>query len=238
VNPSPNTRMSCDSIARYYQALEYLSFGTFLEKSRFAFVDQVTSCRRAILCGDGDGRFLARLLGANSSVHVDFVDLSEAMVHLARKRVARMGETFLQRVTFAVADVREFRPAGADYDLIATHFFLDCFTECELHDVISCLAAWATPDARWIVSEFHETTTPFGRLCSRAMIRGLYAAFRVTTGLRVTRLPNYQAALAKFGYAPSHEKCMLRGLLQSSLWQSSAASHISAKAHGFDRAAD
>ena len=139
------------------------------------------------MCGGGDGRFLARLLRVNLHVEVDFVDLSPKMVELAERRVAGMGETFRKRVRFRVRDVREFEPRTDGYDLIVTHFFLDCFSEPELAAIVACLGSWAVPGARWIVSDFREAAGPVGRLWTRAVIRGLYAAFRLTTGLLVTR---------------------------------------------------
>jgi ubiquinone/menaquinone biosynthesis C-methylase UbiE len=211
-------RMNCDAIAPYYSVLEHLSFGGFLEQTRFAFLEEAETSHRAILCGGGDGRFLARLLRVNLSVKVDFVDISPKMVELAERRVTRMGQVFRERVEFYACDVREFAPQHHNYDLIVTHFFLDCFSEEELAGVVSSLANWGTPDARWIVSEFREAEAPIGRLWTRVVIRLLYAAFRFTTGLRVTRLPHYEDALASVGYLLRCKKTSLRGLLHSSLW--------------------
>ena len=212
-------RMNCDGIARYYQVLEHLSFGRYLERRRFAFLGEAWTSRRAIVCGGGNGRFLARLLRVNSRVEVDFVDLSPKMVELAERRVAGMGRTFRERVRFRVGDVWEFEPRTDGYDLIVTHFFLDCFSEPELAGIVACLGSWGVPDGRWIVSDFRQAEGPVGRLWTRAVIRGLYAAFRFTTGLRVTRLPNYAAALVREGYLQRCEEKALGGLLHSSLWE-------------------
>ena len=57
------------------------------------------TAQRALVLGDGNGRFLAELLAANRSVAVDAIDISPMMVELARRRV---GET--DRVRFLVAD--------------------------------------------------------------------------------------------------------------------------------------
>lgn len=214
-----SVRMNCDGIARYYEGFEHLSFGSNLERSRFAFLGEARTSRRAIVCGGGDGRFLARLLRVNSHVEVDFVDLSPKMVEVAERRVAGMGRTFRERVRFRVGDIREFEPRTDGYDLIVTHFFLDCFSERELAGIVACLGSWGVPDARWIVSDFREAVGPVGRLWTRAVIRGLYAAFRFTTGLRVTRLPNYAAALGREGYVQRCEETALGGLLHSSLWE-------------------
>jgi len=100
VSQIEQVRMNCDGIARHYQRLEYLSFGSYLEQSRFTFIGEITASRRAILCGDGDGRFLARLPWESSRVEVDFVDLSPRMIALAERRVAKMGPDFRERVRF------------------------------------------------------------------------------------------------------------------------------------------
>lgn len=210
--------MNCDGIARYYEAVERLSLGNCLEHRRFAFLGEVTTSQRAILCGGGDGRFLARLLRENSTVQVDFVDLSPKMTELAERRIMSMGRTFRRRVVFHPADIREFAPQSPQYDLIVTHFFLDCFTGAELESVIHRLASWAIPSAKWMVSDFHEADGLLGSWSSRAFIRGLYGAFRLTTGLRVTHLPDYQAALRRRGWVPQSEEEGLGGLLHSSLW--------------------
>src|ERR1700742_2247424 len=79
--------MNCDRIARWYHAAELLAFGGALQACRTMYVSEVSDCRRALLCGDGDGRFLAKLLRSNSKVRVDVVDLSERMTALAERRV-------------------------------------------------------------------------------------------------------------------------------------------------------
>ena len=212
-------RMNCDGIARYYEVLEHLSFGRSLERSRFAFLGEARTSRRAIVCGGGDGRFLVRLLRVNSRVEVDFVELSPKMVELAEQRVAGMGRRFRERVRFRVRDVWEFEPRTDGYDLIVTNFFLDCFSEKELTAIVARLGSWGTRDSRWIVSDFREAEGPISRLWTWAVIRALYVAFRVATGLPVTRLPNYGAALAREGYLLRCEERALAGLLHSSLWE-------------------
>ena len=211
--------MNCDAIARYYELLERISFGRYLERSRFAFLGVVQSSKRAILCGGGDGRFLVRLLSMSSAVEVDFVDLSQTMVRLAERRVSALGPSFRERVAFHCGDVREFKMRPDSYDLIVTNFFLDCFTQEELPRVVDHLATSGGQKTRWVVSDFCEAEGLINSLWTRAVIRSLYAAFRLTTGLRVTRLPDYASALRRTGYALRSERASLGGLLHSSLWE-------------------
>ena len=65
----------------------------------------LTSCRRALIVGDGDGRFLAALLRANRTLTADSLDASSGMIALARREVARVPRG-MSRVHFTVGDVR------------------------------------------------------------------------------------------------------------------------------------
>jgi ubiquinone/menaquinone biosynthesis C-methylase UbiE len=211
--------MNCDRIASSYQTLEYLCFGKELERRRFAYLRETAASESALVCGGGDGRFLARLLRFNPRVQVDFVDLSREMAVLAERRISGMGHHFRSRVRFHVGDIRSFDPRSDGYDLIVTHFFLDCFSVTEISDVVSRLAAAARPDSQWLISEFQEADGRIIRIWTRAVIRMLYAAFRLTTGLHVNHLPNYARLLGAQGFRCRLHQKALGGLLGSALWQ-------------------
>lgn len=210
--------MNCDGIARWYEPAEHLCFGRALERRRFAFLDELRDARRALVCGGGDGRFLAELLRSNPRVEATYVDASGEMTRLAERRVRRLGEEFSARAEFHCGDLRSFVPARGGYDLIATHFFFDCFTEEQARELARRLQGWASPGARWVLSEFDQASPFFARLWTTAIIRGLYAGFRLTTGLRVRRIPSCAEALRRAGFALQAREAAAGGLLVSELW--------------------
>jgi len=216
--------MNCDRIARWYRLLEYLSFGPLLEHRRRAYLRKQEKARRALVCGDGDGRFTAALLAANQRVQVDAVDSSAAMVELASRRAAALGSSAAGRVRFHHADARVFVPPHRGYDLIATHFFLDCFQDAEARALIHRLAEYASTEACWVISDFYRLPGRWGRLWTGALIDILYAFFRVTTGLRVRRLPDYAPALLETGFALRQCESALGGLLRSEWWERESVS--------------
>jgi ubiquinone/menaquinone biosynthesis C-methylase UbiE len=172
------------------------------------------------LCGDGDGRFSAELLRANRDVRIDFVDLSARMIDVARRRVEGIGSQAAARTNFHAGDVRCFDPVdSATFDLITAHFFLDCFDDLEIMGVARKLAALARPGAKLLLSDFRIPPRGIARYIDAAIVRGLYGAFRVTTGLRVTGLPNYEGALVLAGFRKDRETLKLGGLLTASLWR-------------------
>src|SRR4051812_5218905 len=75
-----------DLIARPYRWLEYLTLGRALERCRNYYLPQLRDRRHALVFGDGDGWFLAQLLGENPDLRADAVDTSAAMLRLLRQR--------------------------------------------------------------------------------------------------------------------------------------------------------
>ena len=204
-----------DRIAKAYRWMEYASLGPVLERVRWWFLDKgrLSGCRRALVLGDGDGRFTARLLATNEQVRVTAVDLSGEMLSLLRRRCAGSAG----RLSTVRMDARNYTPESP-LDLIVTHFFLDCLTNDEVRGVVQRVRLAAGPGAFWLVSEFR---IPAGvlRMPSRLFLRGLYGAFRVLTGLRVTRLPEYGRALRECGFVMRQTEFFLGGLLVTELWQ-------------------
>jgi ubiquinone/menaquinone biosynthesis C-methylase UbiE len=208
-----------DHVARPYRWLEYLSFGPWLARCRSAQLAHLTSARRALLLGDGDGRFLARLLAANPTVTADVVDSSRSMLMLLQRRLR--GDH--QRICLHHADALTWNPTGS-YDLIVSHFFLDCFFPHQLEQLFDSVLPHAQPGAQWVVSEFAIPTNPFAAYFARGIIGCLYRAFGWATGLRVRALPDYAPALLRRGLLPIHDRRYLAGLLCSQLWTLSTPS--------------
>lgn len=206
-----------DRVARIYRAMEYLSFGPLLEHCRFAYLPALGEARRALVLGDGDGRFTARLLAQNGSLHVDAVDASPAMLRLLRRRVTRIGADARLR-TFC-CDARAFEPPAHDYDLVVTHFFLDCLTAEETARLIEEVRPTLAPGARWLVSEFQVPGGGAVRArLARMLITSLYAAFRLLTGLQVRAIPPWRDLLMQTGFARASTRTLLGGVLISELW--------------------
>lgn len=209
MTPRPNF----DTLAPHYRWIEKATFGSLLQWCRTALLPEMLAVRHALVLGDGNGRFLAELLAANPSVTVDAIDISPAMVELARHRVGETG-----RVRFLITDARSKPFAPASYDLIVTNFFLDCFPENDLDRLIARLAAALEPGGRWIVGDFRIPTHGWRRLVGRAALAAMYAFFRFTTGLPARRLVDPDPWLRRCGLALAREESRLSGFLSARLW--------------------
>lgn len=207
-----------DRVARVYRAMEYLSFGPMLERCRFAHLPALNLVRRALVIGDGDGRFTARLLDSNPSVQIDAIDASPAMLRLLERRAARRGAPPRTR-TFC-ADARSFTPHLRNYDLVVTHFFLDCLSAAETADLIRRIRLHLAPGARWLVSEFQvPEQSRLRSACARSLIAILYTAFRLLTGLSIRTIPPWRELLRQSGFSPAATQALLGEVLVSELWE-------------------
>jgi SAM-dependent methyltransferase len=200
--------------------MEYFTFGPYLQRTRVQFVHELLSCRLALVLGDGDGRFIAKLLTANPAIRVDAVDLSAVMLRLLTERAMNVSSA-KNRLRTIHTDALDFVANSRslpDYDLVATHFFLDCLSEDEVLGLVSRLTPRLARNALWVVSDFAiPDRQPIG-FASRIVVGALYRAFRLLTGIKTQALPDHSTALRRSGFILRNSKLHLGGMLVSELW--------------------
>jgi hypothetical protein len=220
MNQPPNF----NRLTRVYRWMEFFSFGPWLGLTRRTFLGRLTQSRRALVLGDGDGRFTASLLRANPSVHIDAVDASASMLDA----LLRGAEAHAHRVQIHLADARIWQPPAGivvpPYDLIATHFFLDCLTTKEIRFLAATLRRAVSPSALWVVSDFAIAPGWRGRFIARPVVASLYLSFGLLTGLAVRTLPDHAAALRQAGFTLLDHRSRLGGLLIAELWSADSPS--------------
>jgi SAM-dependent methyltransferase len=208
--------MNADRIARSYRWLEYAAFGLALEHARFDFLPCAAEARRVLILGEGDGRFLARLLGCNPHAGVVVIESSASMLQLARQRVPASERT---RVELHQMDaVTDTLPGGA-FDVAVTHFFLDVLNGRDAEAVIRKVSAQLAPGACWLVSEFQEPAGGLPLLHARLWLRAMYGFFSITTGLRASQLPPYRDLLERAGLKEIKHRERRLGLIRSQVWR-------------------
>jgi hypothetical protein len=210
MNRAPNF----DRLASAYRWMEIATFGRSLWRCRCRFLDELRNCRTALVLGDGDGRFTARLLDENPRVWVDAIDTSGAML----RTLLRNAGVHRHRISVHHSDARQWQPHNSHYDLVVSHFFLDCLTTDEVTALAERLRLCTSDRSKWVVSEFAIPAGWFGRRVAQPLVKSLYLAFRMLTGLRVGRLPRHRDALSSAGFVLDQERPSLGGLLVSEVW--------------------
>jgi ubiquinone/menaquinone biosynthesis C-methylase UbiE len=203
--------MNCNWIAPWYWLFERAAFGGRLQRHRVCFLDAAEGKRRALILGDGDGRFSQALSLSYPDLEIDSIELSAGMVAEARKRAGT-------RVQITQGDVMRVSLSGS-YDLIFTHFFLDCFDAESLEELVTRVSEVLTPDASWVVSDFRQARTGWRKVYTSVWLSVMYLFFGLATGLKTRRLPDYERVLAAAGFMTSQEKVSADGLIVSQWWR-------------------
>jgi SAM-dependent methyltransferase len=210
--------MSFDVLAPHYRWLERVLAGEKLQRCRTAQLQSISAPRRVLILGEGNGRFLAAFCRRFPESDVTCVDASERMLKLAERGI-RSDALSLSRVRFVHADVLGWSAPTTSFDLIVTHFFLDCFRADQLAQIVPMLAAAATPEASWLLADFRVATAGLARWRSLAILRIMYWFFRLVTRLPARGLTSPDPFLTDAGFRLMDRREMEWGLLHSDHWQ-------------------
>jgi ubiquinone/menaquinone biosynthesis C-methylase UbiE len=206
-----------DRLACVYRWMEYLSFGPYLQKCRRLHIAEMAVCRRALMYGDGDGRFLAELVRRAPEMRVAAVDASGEMLRQAAQRLPSQAKVRLTKADALTCEAAAF--PEAPFDLVVSHFFLDCFDEQELATLLERVNPAADEGALCVVSEFAIPEQPIARQLGRLVVTGLYIASGLLTGLRKRRLPDHGRVMREAGWRLEDRQYLLLGLLVSERWR-------------------
>jgi ubiquinone/menaquinone biosynthesis C-methylase UbiE len=216
IRPSPPARF--DNLARHYDWMERLLAGGKLESCRNALWNDIPSLGNALLVGEGHGKFLAALLERDPCAQVTCVDASAKMLEVARERLLRAALP-VKHIQFIHAELPTWNPPRERYDLIATHFFLDCFPRDQLGQVIRSLYKAARLGGYLLMSDFQIPPAGFRRIRAQIIHWLMYRFFRVATNLPASALISPQPFLRQVGFIRVSRAEFDRGLLYAELWK-------------------
>ncbi len=209
--------MNFDHVARVYRLLEYAVFGGALQRARVRWLDTLEKPRRALVIGEGDGRFLSELTRVYPKLEIDCVEASAGMIALARRRLQSTGSD-ASSIRFIQKDIRDWAAVGP-YDLVVTHFFLDCFNEEELEGIVRKIAATLSTGGIWLLADFTLPKRGPGKVCARLLIPVMYAFFRISAGLQTKRLIDPTEWMVAQGLACDRRVLLLGGIVKTELWR-------------------
>ena len=210
--------MNFDRLAVHYPWMEQVYAGGLMQRCRVAFLPRVIYCRRALLAGEGTGKFLAELLRNHPDAEVVCVEQSTSMIQQARRRLARE-RLDISRVRFEQADVLAWTPPPGQFDLIVTNFFLDCFRLEQLERLIPMLARSAASGATWLVADFRLPENGWRRLRAAINLAALYAFFKLSTSLSANWLTPPDELLRTAGFELVERRLANFGFTHADCWR-------------------
>jgi len=211
--------VSFDAVAPWYYTLEWIAFGNALQRCRIACLDQIANPRRVLIVGEGNGRFLFELLRHHPGIEVDCVDSSEGMSQLAQTRVEALSDQ-QSTIRWLRQDIVSWDPPRSKYDLIVTHFLLDCFPKMQLETVVKKLGNAGTENAEWLLADFRVPSDgKVARMNSRIWLAAMYQFFRLTAHIEANKLIDPTPFFERDGFSLVQRRLSRQGMLKSELWR-------------------
>jgi SAM-dependent MidA family methyltransferase len=210
--------MNFDRLAAHYHWMEKLFAGGLMQRCRTAFLSRTKNCRRALLVGEGTGKFLVELLRVNPQIQITCVEHCEGMIEQTRRRLSAEKLEGV-RIQFKQMDALDWTPPSEKFDLVVTNFFLDCFRAKQLQKLVPLLAESATADAVWLLADFRVPESGWRRWRAKIILAMLYAFFKLTTALSANRLTPPDKFLMNAGFTLVDRRFASFGFAHSDFWR-------------------
>ena len=208
--------MSFDLLAPHYRWMEAVLAGDKLQRCRVHWLDSVRHCRRALLVGEGNGRFLEACVDRLPKTQFTIVDASAKMLREAELRWHRAGGG--NRATFVDTTLPGLK-LPQSFDLVVTNCFFDCFNRDQLPTIIEDIANCATDDAIWLATDFTIPQSGWPKWRAKAVLRIAYSFFRITTKIEAKEIYPPDEFLRSCGFEMEQRIDADAGLIYSAMWQ-------------------
>jgi ubiquinone/menaquinone biosynthesis C-methylase UbiE len=211
--------MSFDTLAPHYRWMERVLAGQKLQRCRTHFLQKIPTPERALLAGEGNGRFLVEFVRKFPTTEIVCLDASEKMLAAASASIAHANHSSIE---FIHADLFDWKSPSNHFDLIVTNFFLDCFTADQLGRVVPLLTNAATSNATWLLTDFCSARAGWKRLRTQSILASMYVFFGFATKLPACQLTPPDTFLRAGGFELLDRAFFDWDLLHADLWQRTA----------------
>ena len=187
----PWVKYNYDTIAFVYDRVARLVFGHTLIDAQQYLVEAIPPGARVLIVGGGTGWILETIATYHpSGLHITYIDSSEKMIGLARRRNA--GNNV---VDFLSADIQEVTLVDS-YDVVFTAFFFDNFEQQGAEAIFNKLHTALAPGGHWLYADFQNTIAP----AHKVLLRIMYMFFRLLCRIQARVLPDMQGCFGKHRY--------------------------------------
>lgn len=195
-----------DRLAPVYDYLSRIVFGKSLPYAQQYFLTSIRADDRILILGGGSGDFLRSVLKHQPSVVIDYIDISEKMIRLAREKTQNPST-----VNFIVGTEQNI--PDSRYSVVITNFYLDLFSDNTLQYVVQKIKAHLQPGGQWLVTDFVNE-----KWWHQMMLGVMYRFFRIITHIEATHLPQWTQCLIKNGATQIDSKRFYGGFIEAKVY--------------------
>ncbi|KAA3650570.1 MAG: methyltransferase [Bacteroidetes bacterium] len=163
-----------NAIAPIYTFLSKLVFFGCIQKSQEEFLSLLPVKGKVLFMGGGGGNTLKIITQKYPLLHIDYIDQSEKMISLSRKRLINEPN---HHVNFIVGN--ENNIPDTNYDVIMTFFYLDLFSPKNLDLIHKTLNNTLSVNGLWLISDFNQAK----KWWQKAIELMMFSFLKITTGI-------------------------------------------------------
>ena len=209
---------SFDPVAKYYDLLASLVYGDTLKKAQDYYLSRIPDDSQVLIIGGGTGWIIEKILKKSHSREIIFLETSQAMLNLARKKYSKISSDYATKVTFVEGSINSVSP-NQSFDAVVTFFVLDVYSDIENEALTRQLFEKLKKGGLWLFADFdplQRVKTPYWQ---RFLLFVMYRFFRLTTGLKNQKIPSYHQHFEALNLRPVEHQFFFRGFIRSSLYQ-------------------
>ncbi len=190
-------------IAPFYDRIAKLIFGNQLIRAQIHFLSEIKPNDDVLILGGGTGQLLEYFPSCNK---VLFVEKSEQMILYASRRKIEADVDYINEDFLNYDHNRKF-------DIIICPFFLDCFDEINLHQVLRKIKSSLKSEGNLLVIDFKKNG--FNGL----MLKSMHVFFRIFSKLESKSLLDIHQKVLDVGFREAKVKFSHRNQLFSRLYR-------------------
>ena len=180
-------RNGFDVIAPFYDLLARCIFGKSIWNSQLATLRFIPENAVILIIGGGTGWFLKELMAATKASKVVYIDSSEKMIALSKQKMTSLPGQF-ERIDFRLNTPACIHPSEY-FNVIITHFFLDLFTDDQVHAIMQPLHKALHKNGLWLCADFQLLEECSGRWWKKWLMNVVYTFFRIGCNIKARHLP-------------------------------------------------
>ena len=167
-----------------------------------------------LIIGGGTGWIVPHILESGAVEKLQYVEASARMLEMARKNCP---VNLLNRVEFIHGD--ENAIPDIKYDVAITNFFLDCFKEDRLKEVMATLYRHLKPQGHLYFTDFHINQKSLHRIWQRSLTRLMLEFFKRATNLESSQLLDFPSLFDHYDLKVISTRTYYASFIQSMLLQ-------------------
>lgn len=196
-----------DVVAHFYDRLSRFVFGDAIYKSQLFLLNSIPAEANVLIVGGGSGWILEEITRLHSSgLHITYVEKSEKMLSLSKKRNTGSSQVIFINQTIQDAKLDQV------YDVVITPFLFDNFSDITLKKAFEKIDRHLNKGGRWLFADFQLQAY---RIDQQVLLKTMYLFFNFFCSLETTKLPDTEAIFHNYSYRTCSEKRFFNGFIIS-----------------------